>query len=126
MMNRQADIKKTLTILANHMRDRRRTLGLTQEGLAEVTELSTNYIARIELGLKIPSLSTTVRLANALGMEVSDILAGEDAKWIDEAQELAFALRSLPDSEAEFLLKQFRMLMEHIKGLLKDKSSKRA
>jgi len=124
MMNRQADIKKTLTILASHMRERRRTLGLTQEKLAEVAELSTNYIARIELGLKIPSLSTTIRLAKALGMEVSDILADEDAKWIDEVQELAHTLRSLPDSEAEFFLRHFRTLMGHVKGLFKHRSNR--
>lgn len=123
-MNRQADIDKTLVILANHMRDRRRHLGLTQEGLAEVTGLSTNYIARIELGLKTPSLSTTIRLANALGMEVSDILAAEDAKWMNEAQELAFALRSLPYAEAQYLVGQFRTMMEHTRGLLKDKGRK--
>lgn len=53
-------------------------------------------------------------------MEVSDILADEGAKWMDQTQELAFALRSLPDSEAEFLVAQFRTLIERIKGLIKD------
>ncbi len=94
---------------------------MTQEKLAEAADLSTNYIARIELGLKTPSLSTTIKIAKALGMEVSDILADEDSKWMNEAQGLAFELRSLPDSEAEFLLKQFHVDMEHTKRLLKDK-----
>ncbi len=120
MMNERADIERTLSILVDHLRDRRRALGLTQEGLAERADLSTNYVAKIELGLKTPSLSTTIRLARALGMEVSDILADEGAKWMDQTQELAFALRSLPDSEAEFLVAQFRTLIERIKGLIKD------
>lgn len=119
-MNQQADIKKTLQVVANHIRDRRRELRLTQEGLAEITELSTNYIARLELGLKTPSLNTIVKLAKALGMEVSDMLANEDAKWMDKTHEIAFALRSLPDSEADFLVKQFHMSLDHIKKLLND------
>lgn len=122
MTNQQADIKKTLSILAEQIRTRRRHLGLTQEALAELTELSTNYIARIELGLKIPSLGTTIRIAKALDMEVSDILADDNSKWMDEAQSLAFTLRSLPDSEVEFLLEQFRRDVEHTKRLLKAKS----
>ena len=91
---------------------------MTQEQLAEATGLSTNYVARIELGLKIPSLSTTIRLARALEMEVSDILAAEDAKWVDEARQIAHALRCMPDSEARFLVRQFHTLRKHIKGLL--------
>lgn len=119
MARRQADIDKELSILANHMRDRRRALGLTQEELAEMAGLSANYVARIELGLRTPSLSTTVRLARALGLEVSYTLADEDTKWLDEAQKMAYALRSLPDSEAKFLIEQFHAIREHIRGLLK-------
>ena len=119
MMNEKANIKKTLSILVKNIRERRRTLGLTQEQLAEKTDVSTNHLAKIELGLRVPSLSTTIKLAGALDIEVSDILAGEDAKWMDEVQELAFILRSLPDDEAEFLIKQFRVMIEHTSKLIK-------
>jgi transcriptional regulator with XRE-family HTH domain len=122
MMKDQAALNKTLAILAGHIRDRRRALGWTQEKLAEVADMSTNHVARIEVGMRAPSLGTIVRLAKAIDMEVSDILAAEDAKWTDEARELAFSLRSLPESEAEFLLKQFRADIRHSKTLLSEKS----
>jgi transcriptional regulator with XRE-family HTH domain len=94
-------------------------LGLTQEELAEKTNLSTNYVARIELGLNIPSLSTTIKLARALEMEASDFIAGKEAKWVNEMQGLAFILRLLPDEEAEYLIKQFYVMAEHSKKLIK-------
>lgn len=105
------------------MRTRRRMLGLTQEGLSEVSGLSTNYIAKIELGWKMPSLGTLVKLAKGLNVELPDLLADENLKWMDKAQEVAFALRSLPDDEAEFLIKQFYTDLEHTKKLMRDKSN---
>jgi transcriptional regulator with XRE-family HTH domain len=125
MMNRQPEVKKALSILVDNIRERRRVLRLSQEQLAEKADLSVNYVSKIEVGLKIPSLSTTVRLAKALEMEPSDILAEGAPKEMDDAQELGFALRSLPEAEAEFLLSQFRASLKLIRKLLKDKSNGR-
>lgn len=116
-MNEKADIKKTLSIIVDNMRERRRILGISQEQLAERANLSVNYISKIEIGLKIPSLSTTIRIAKALEMEVSDIFANKTAKWINETQEIGFTLHSLPDMEAEFLIKQFRDTLKLIRSL---------
>jgi len=124
MMNRQADLSRTLSVLVDNIREGRRALGLSQEQLAERAGLSANYVSKIEIGLKVPSLSTTIRLARALGMEVSDILADRDSKWMDEAQALAHTLRSLPDSEAEFFLRHFRTLLGHVRGLFKHRSNR--
>ena len=49
--------------------------------MAERTDVSANYIARIELGLRAHSLRTVVRLAEALETKVSDIVADENEKW---------------------------------------------
>lgn len=47
---------------------------LRQEDLAEMTELSTNYISMIERGEKIPSLLTLLTIINSLGVSADMIL----------------------------------------------------
>ena len=64
-------------------------MGFTQEQLAERADLSANYIARLELGEKTPSLGTLVQLAGALGVRVSDFLSEDVSnEWFDIAQEM--------------------------------------
>jgi len=49
--------------------------GLSQERVAELTGLSTNFVGEMERGLKAPGLAVIVRLARALGVSVQDLLA---------------------------------------------------
>jgi len=56
------------------IRRRRKALGLSQEALSFKAGLHRNYISDIERGLKSPSLRVIVKLADALGLEVSTLL----------------------------------------------------
>lgn len=49
--------------------------GFSQERLAELTGLSTNFVGEMERGLKAPGLTVVVRLSRALGTSVHDLLA---------------------------------------------------
>ena len=49
---------------------------LTQEKLAELTDLANNYISNIENGRSIPSLETLVKLCNALEITPNELLLG--------------------------------------------------
>jgi UDP-N-acetylglucosamine 1-carboxyvinyltransferase len=60
--------------LGLRVRELRRSLGLTQEELAEVLGMLTPNFARIEQGRQNVTLDTLVRLANALGVRVSDLM----------------------------------------------------
>jgi transcriptional regulator with XRE-family HTH domain len=48
--------------------------GLTQEVLAERTELSVSYIGFIERGENVPTLTIVLDLAEALNVEASDLV----------------------------------------------------
>ena len=48
---------------------------MRQEDLAEMTDLSTNYIGMIERGEKIPSLETFILLLNALNASADIVLS---------------------------------------------------
>ena len=47
---------------------------ITQEKLAEITNLTPNYIGLIERGLRNPSLSTIINLSIALGENLQTLL----------------------------------------------------
>ncbi len=49
---------------------------LTQEKLAERTDLANNYISNIENNRSIPSLETLVKLCTALDITPNDLLIG--------------------------------------------------
>ena len=52
------------------LRERRRTLGLSQAEAAERAGLRQNYYSRVELGKIEPRLSTLQDIARALGLEL--------------------------------------------------------
>ena len=48
---------------------------LTQERLAGAANLTTGYVNTLERGMQVPSLTTIVKLAHALGVTPSDLLS---------------------------------------------------
>jgi len=63
-------------LFGTSLRETRKRRGLSQERLAELTGLSTNYVGEMERGLKAPGLPVIVRLARALDVGVNDLLCG--------------------------------------------------
>ena len=51
-MDGQIEVKPIVDTIAKRIRERRRTLGLTQEKLAERAGLSVNYLAQLEISDK--------------------------------------------------------------------------
>ncbi len=62
------------TLFGSTLREVRQERGLSQERLAELTGLSTNFVGEMERGLKAPELGVIVRLSLALGVSVHDLL----------------------------------------------------
>lgn len=56
--------------------DRRRELGLSQEGLAERSGLHRTYVGSVERGERNISLLNLVRISRALHLPLSELLAG--------------------------------------------------
>jgi len=68
--------EKTVKIqetFAKNLRESRRKCGFTQVQLAEKVEISTNYLAMVELARYIPRVEIIERLANALNVEVYEL-----------------------------------------------------
>lgn len=57
------------------VRQTREQQHLSQERLAELADLNRSYLGEIERGVVVPSLSTMEKLAGALGVQISSLLA---------------------------------------------------
>lgn len=68
--------KLDFQLIGRRVRDFRQIRGLTQEKLAEAAELSVPYVSHIERGKKKASISTFIKLANALNITVDTLLLG--------------------------------------------------
>ena len=69
------------------VRHRRKALGWSQQTFADRAGLSRSYSGEVERGIAIPSLATTLKIAAALGVPLSDLVAeaasdGEPIKFL--------------------------------------------
>lgn len=93
-----------MIIFGKAIRVRRLELGWTQEELSEKADISPTFMGNIERGAQLPSLSTTVRIANALEIGVERLLGDS---YVDQNIENAKAL--VFDT-----LDDLRVLLKHI------------
>ena len=63
-------------ILGKRIAQRRRELGLKQNELAEIADISNNYLSNIETGRSIPSLTTFATLCKCLKTTPDNFLLG--------------------------------------------------
>jgi transcriptional regulator with XRE-family HTH domain len=69
-------IKKHRRLLGDSVRDARKEIGFSQEKLAEKADLSAVFISRIERGIESPSVDNLLKIAKALHVRVSHLVAG--------------------------------------------------
>lgn len=96
----------------------RKNRGMTQEQLAEKTELSSNYISHIENSRSIPSLETLMKLCSALDITPDEVLLGTK-------QDMENYLQS--DIQKKLILctpKERRMVSRFIDLLLEEREEK--
>ena len=71
----------------------RKERGMTQERLAEITDVASNSISRVEHGLLMPALPTLIDICNVLGAGADAILSAYVAvdtpiRWTPLAEKL--------------------------------------
>lgn len=83
-------------VVAERIRARRRTLGLSQAALAERADVSTELVSRIERQRCLPSITTLIAFANALDSSPNELLGFDPPRASRDMEELTAMLRSLP------------------------------
>lgn len=63
-------------LIGKRVRETRKQQKITQNQLAEMTELSVGYISHVETAKKKASLSALINIANALGITLDELLTG--------------------------------------------------
>jgi transcriptional regulator with XRE-family HTH domain len=84
------------------LRQARKTRGLTLEVLAETVGLTPGALSHIESGRRLPDPKNAVRIAEALGLPVDDVLQALDAEHASRRRSQAYE-RS-PQADHSFLV----------------------
>jgi len=73
--DKQAEIKRLMTLVGVNIRECRKQAGVTQEKLAELAEINEKYLSAIENGKeKNLSIGYIVSIAHALGVSFADLV----------------------------------------------------
>lgn len=88
-----------------NIRQQRKSLGLTQEQLAELAHVDTSYIGQIERGLREPSLKLLWRLSSSLQVSLSQLLVVSHPETSEKiTEQVACLFRGLSAPKQEKLL----------------------
>ena len=63
-------------LIGTRIREKREEMGCSQEHLAWDAELSNTYVSLVETGKKKPSLGSLLKISNALGITLDELLSG--------------------------------------------------
>ncbi len=98
--------------LGLRVRERRAELGLTLADVAERASLSISYLSAVEKGVNLPSLSTLVKITDALEVSIPTVLAeeGENRVRVGRLPDGAPALVDLSHSELQLRAQVLRAL----------------
>lgn len=89
-----------LKTIGKNIRKYRREKDIRQDKLAEMADLSTNYIGMIERGEKVPSLETFLKICEALDVSADMLLADTNYNgYCVKDSILSDKLNTLPENE---------------------------
>lgn len=98
----------SLSNLGDKIRETRLKCGLTQDRLAEMVDISTNFMSLIENGRNM-SVETLVKIADALGVTVDYLLSDTSQVQSNElTTKILQSLLTLNDSEKLFFLNMIK------------------
>ena len=101
-----ANIKETF---AQNLRENRRRCGFTQVQLAEKTDISTHYLAMVELARYIPRVEVIERFAKAMNVELYELFMAPVSPVMEMKkihQEIIFDLKGIVKESVEEAFEQ--------------------
>lgn len=110
------------SIIGNNIRANRQKLGLTQEALAEILNVTPDYISKIENGIKHPSLSAIEKLCNVFKIDVYALIADQSVDMFEDVNMRLYKIMKNWESETKrFVFKSAETFDEIDKAFQEDK-----
>ena len=86
--------EKFKKLFGKKLRELRREKHLTQEQLAEMVELDTQHLCKMENGLHFPALKNLLKLAKILEINVVDFFVYDDPNEKDIIRKLKYSIQN--------------------------------
>ena len=93
----------------------RKARGLTRERLAEMADISVQFLADIEKGRKNMTITTLRKLSAALMVSTDHIVNGTTDAVSSSDEELLYLFRALPPEKQEQAVKLMKVFAEAVK-----------
>jgi len=108
--------------LGLRIRQARQERKLTQQKLAELANLSPNYVGKIERSASVISIETLVKLSNALKISIEYLLQDSliDIIEDDQEKEILSMLRGMTPKERSFALENMKLCKKFCRSLLEN------
>lgn len=90
---------------------RRKSLGMNQDDLADMLNISNNHLSSIECGHSVPSLERFCKICGALNVTPDYLLLG-DMRSNNVAQDVVDILRLCTDEQISFVQKIARLVLD--------------
>jgi len=104
-------------LIGKRIKETRSQMKLSQAALAEMAGLSARYISHIETARKKASLLSLVRIANAVGISVDEILYGNQIAYKADYQlDIVLLIENCTPSEKRYLY----LMIHSIINILRD------
>ena len=102
--------------LGGRIRKLRKDAGLTQAKVAEMANISDEFLSRVERGIKAPSILTAERVADALGVTIAYLFTfgeGTSDAYDDILERLAALLRTADAADFDLIEKLVRAVVTY-------------
>lgn len=105
--------------LGKRIRERRKKLGLTQQTLAEISDLTPTNISHIECGKTKISLPSLIKIANALSSTSDELICDSlvESKTIF-SEEIQRELKDMTDTELKIASDMLKSLKQSLRQRL--------
>jgi transcriptional regulator with XRE-family HTH domain len=106
---------KTIGRALAHRRDAR---GLTQEQVAEILEIGTEAVSRMERGITRPTVQRLVELAEIYQCGIDELLIASSTRISDQAELISQVLQTLPEADRAMVVDVVQKIAERLKDRL--------
>jgi len=103
--------------LGLNIASRRKSLGWTQEYLAQHMGVDTETISRFERGVTAPSLKSIEKLAGLLAITIADLLSEASPPEPTQLEALSRLLEPLVEEDRSYVMASVRSLCHYLSSL---------